>query len=367
MTAAYLYVHDLRASGVVRNALALAARLAETRPTTLVAGCGGGFFLEAARAGAAPLVSLAEQPVGRIGAAWRLRRWLAAQPPGVLLSMGNLGHSSVWLASRGDRRHPRIYRISNEVSRDDGARNWLRTLRLRLLLDDATQVAAAGATLAQAPAIARRIAAGRAVAIANGVDRAHAAAGAAAAAPHPWLEKPVPVVLGIGRLSPQKDFDLLIEGVARARATRRLRLAVIGEGSAAERARLTALADARGLGADFLLAGSSDNVFAWLARAAVFCLSSRYEGSSMALLEALAVNTPIVAAREAGDAAQVLGDGRYGLLFDGRDPAALAAALLRQAGPEAVLPGDRADAYGPSLDSYVALVDRVQGRAGTQR
>jgi hypothetical protein len=56
----------------------------------------------------------------------------------------------------------------------------------------------------------------------------------------------------------------------------------------------------------------------------------------------------------------VLEEGRYGLLFDGQDPDALAATLLAQV-EAPVRPGDRALAYDLSLtnDAYAALIVEV--------
>ena len=71
----YLYVHDLRSSGVVRNALDFAKRLSQDHPTTLVAGYGQGFFAEEAVRGPFRLKILA----GREGA---LGRGVAAPPRG---------------------------------------------------------------------------------------------------------------------------------------------------------------------------------------------------------------------------------------------------------------------------------------------
>lgn len=358
----YLYVHDLRSSGVVRNAIDFAKRLAADHPTTLVAGYGEGFFADEAARGPFALKVLApeEGALGRAMAALRLRAWLARQPAGALMSVGNMGHWTPYLACQGLGHIARIYCISNEVARDDGLRSRMRLAWMRLLTLDAARVVVVGRALRRLPLFARAIASGLAVELPNGVDNALAARLAQAPAPHPWLGEPVPVVLGIGRLRPQKNFDLLIAAAGRVRATRPLRLAIIGGGAAAERERLVGLANAAGLGDDFLLAGETDNVFAWLARSAVFALPSRWETSSLALLEALATGTPSVASELAGDAAMVLDDGRYGLLFDGHDPDALARALLAQI-ETPVRPGDRARAYDLSLtnDAYARLVADV--------
>lgn len=357
-----IYVHDLRSSGVVRDAMMLADHCAERHDTTLVAGHGEGFFREAAAQGRHRLAILKDRPspaASRITAAQPLRRWLRGQPPGVLLSMGNHGHATAYLACRGLGHVGRVYRISNEVTRGDGLRGVLRMHWMERLVADAARIAVVGATLRRAPILARAIERGDAVEIPSGVDVDQARALARAPSPHPWFDEDVPVILGIGRLRPQKNFDLLIEAVGAARAERRLRLAILGGGSGDERARLEQCAVRAGLGEDFLLAGESANVFAWAARAGVFVLPSRWEGSSVALLEAMAVGVPVIASRLAGDAAQVLDEGRHGLLVGGDDRTELARAILVQLSGYAVRPGDRACSYGLPGDAYLGLVEAV--------
>ncbi|KQX20908.1 MULTISPECIES: glycosyltransferase [unclassified Sphingomonas] len=361
-----IYVHDLRSSGVVRDAMMLADHCAGRHDTTLVAGHGEGFFREAAGQGRYRLAILKDRPspaASRITAAQPLRRWLRGQPPGVLLSMGNHGHATAYLACRGLGHVGRVYRISNEVTRGDGLRGALRMHWMERLIADAARIAIVGATLRRAPMLARAIERGHAVEIPSGVDVDQARALALAPSPHPWFDEDVPVVLGIGRLRPQKNFALLIEAVGAARAERRLRLAILGSGSGSgsgdERARLEDCAARAGLGEDFLLAGESANVFAWAARAGVFVLPSRWEGSSVALLEAMAVGAPVIASRRAGDAAQVLDEGRHGLLVGGEDRSELARAILVQLSGYAVRPGDRACAYGLPGGTYLDLVEAV--------
>lgn len=94
-----------------------------------------------------------------------------------------------------------------------------------------------------------------------------------------------------------------------------------------------------------LFAGETGNVFAWLKRADLFALASHWEGSSTALLEALAVGTPVVATRQAGDARFVLDEGKHGALADAGDPASIAAAIIAQLGPNPDTPGDRVEQY----------------------
>lgn len=356
------YVHDLRTSGVLRDTMMVAQHTAERHDTTVVAGHGDGFFREEAERGGYRLEILRPSARGiapKLGAVPSLRHWLRRQPPGVLVSMGNLGHATPWLAARGLDHVSRIYRISNEVSRGDGLRGVMRALWMGLLVADAARIALVGSALRRYPLFGRALEAGRAVEVASGVDCQRANALARAPSPHGWFGEDIPVVLGIGRLRPQKNFDVLIDAVGRIARLRPIRLIIVGGGTQAERARLERLVASAGLAGNFLLAGETDNVFAWAARAAVFALPSRWEGSSLALLEALAVGTPVVASVLAGDAADVLGHGRYGLLFDGDDAGALAAAIMIQMSDRAVRPGDRALDYGLTFKDYAELIDDV--------
>lgn len=356
-----VYVHDLRSSGVVRNAIDHARRIARDHPTTLVAGYDVGLFREEAASGGFALLTLAGSPgiLPRPAAAWRLRRWLGAQPPSVLMSPGNMGHPTCYWATRGLGHVRRVYCISNEITRDDGLRSAVRLRWMAMLARDAARLVLVGTAHRRVGLFARALREGRALEIPNGVDAATARGLASQPAPHPWLEEAVPVVVTIGRLRPQKNIDVLIEAAARARGRRRLRLAVIGGGAPAERDRLNGLAARTGLGDDFLLAGETDNVFAWLARATVFALPSRWEGSSIALLEALTVGVPVIAARSAGDAAAVLEEGRHGLLFDGGDAEALAQALLVQTSDHPLRPTEWQGDGQVGIEAYARTIDDV--------
>ncbi|RVT89733.1 glycosyltransferase [Sphingomonas crocodyli] len=362
MTDIIIYVHDLRSSGVVRDAIRLADHCAERHRVTLVAGHGDGFFREAAGQGRHDFVALCEgcrSPVAmKLHAAAAFRRWLAGRRPSLIVSMGNMGHATPFLACLGSRRHARVYRISNEIARGDGLRGALRTIWMKTLIADAVSVPLVGAALARNPIFAEALADGRAVEMRSGVDLAEARDKAKAPSPHRWLDEDVPVVLAIGRLRPQKNHELLI--AAMARIDRPARLVILGGGSEEERARYTTLAATAGLSDDrFLLAGETDNVFAWLSRAQLFALPSRWEGSSVALIEAMAVGTPIVASTLAGDAGVVLDNGRYGRLFGGEDPDALARAVEDQLSDRVIRPGDRASAYGSPDDAYRALFEQL--------
>jgi glycosyltransferase involved in cell wall biosynthesis len=147
-----------------------------------------------------------------------------------------------------------------------------------------------------------------------------------APAPHPWLARgDAPVIMGVGRLHPQKDFASLIRAFAAVHHARPCRLIILGEGE--ERARLEALANRLDVGPAVSLPGFVTNPYAYLARASVFVLSSAWEGSPNALAEALAVGTPVVATDCPSGPRELLAEGRYGPLVPVGDVDRLALAI----------------------------------------
>lgn len=152
---------------------------------------------------------------------------------------------------------------------------------------------------------------------------------AAEAAPHHWLAEAggSPVIVGAGRLVPQKNFPLLLRAFAKLRAQRPVRLLILGEGK--ERPSLEALAVQLGIQEDVALPGFAANPYAALARAALFVLSSDWEGLPTVLIEALACGCPVVSTDCPSGPAEILEGGRYGELVRAGDADALASAMGR--------------------------------------
>ena len=134
-----------------------------------------------------------------------------------------------------------------------------------------------------------------------------------------------PIVLGIGRLSAQKDFSTLILAFARTIKTVPAKLLILGDGE--ERGALEALIRSSGLDQHVAMPGFVENPFAYLKQAAVFVLSSRYEGLPNALLQALAVGAPVVATDCPSGPSEILESGRLGRLVPVGDVEAMAAAI----------------------------------------
>ena len=99
-----------------------------------------------------------------------------------------------------------------------------------------------------------------------------------------------------------------------------MRLLILGEGE--ERPRLESLVAELGLGDCVALPGFGANPYAYLVRAAVFVLSSISEALPTALIEAMAVGTPVVATDCKCGPREILQDGRFGALVPVGDVAA---------------------------------------------
>ena len=144
---------------------------------------------------------------------------------------------------------------------------------------------------------------------------------------HPWFsDGGAPIVLGVGRLSYQKNFALLIDAVAKARSQRPVRLMILGEGE--DRDALVQRADEAGLGDDFALPGFDPNPYAAMANAAVFALSSRFEGLPTVLIEALYCGTSVVSTNCPAGPEEILRGGEFGRLVPVDEPDPLAHAIL---------------------------------------
>ena len=143
---------------------------------------------------------------------------------------------------------------------------------------------------------------------------------------HAWFVSGAPpVIIAVGRLAEQKDFPTLLQAFAQVRAQRQARLLILGEGRM--RGELTALGRALGIAEDISLHGFTSNPFAYMARAAVFVLSSTYEGLGNVLIEALACGCPVVSTDCPSGPAEILENGQYGRLVPVGDPAAMAQAI----------------------------------------
>lgn len=149
-----------------------------------------------------------------------------------------------------------------------------------------------------------------------------------------------PLILTVGHLVELKGNHIVIDAVARLRAEgTAVMLAIVGDG--AERRRLEAQVAALGLADSVRFAGAVANadLALWYAAADALVLASSREGWPNVLTECLACGTPVIASR-IPSTPEIVRDPVAGILFEPREPAALAVAIRsilgRVAAPAAV-------------------------------
>ena len=132
---------------------------------------------------------------------------------------------------------------------------------------------------------------------------------------HPWFGGGEPaVILTVLREGPQKDWATLVETFGHVRRMIPARLAILGRLSEAYRGELMALAGTLGVAGEIAFLGFDENPFRYMRRAALFVLSSRYEGLPNVLIEAMACGTPVVSTDAPFGPAEILEGGRWGRL-----------------------------------------------------
>jgi CDP-glycerol glycerophosphotransferase (TagB/SpsB family)/glycosyltransferase involved in cell wall biosynthesis len=149
------------------------------------------------------------------------------------------------------------------------------------------------------------------------------------------------VFVAVGRLSPEKNHQRLLEAFSIAHRTHpEIRLVVVGDGPL--RADLTARSSRLGLDGLVLFAGQLRNPWAIMAAAQCFVLSSDYEGQPMVILEARTLGLPVVST-SFDSVGSAVGDGE-GLVVE-RSAPALGAGMVAAAEGRVPRPGFDPVAY----------------------
>jgi glycosyltransferase involved in cell wall biosynthesis len=357
-----LFLPTLDDGGAERVMLQLAASFrARGRDVDLVVGIPGG-----------PLDSQVPASVRRVDLAAsrtlralpRLVAYLHRERPAALLS--TLEHSNlvaVWGRALAQGRTRVVLREANVVRPAAGQRPRERVQRalMRGFYRRADAIVAVSAGVAESVVRELRIHPERVHTIYNPVVTDALSAQAAAPLDDPWFRPgEPPVVLGVGRLAPQKDFPTLLRAFAAVRARTPARLVVLGEG--AERAALERLARELGVAGDVRLPGFDHNPFRWMSRATVFALSSRFEGLPGALIQAMACGCRVLSTDCPGGSREILQGGALCPLVPVGDAAAIAAAIDRllndaaRTGARAIYPLERFTERA-AVDQYLSLLD----------
>lgn len=143
---------------------------------------------------------------------------------------------------------------------------------------------------------------------------------------HLWFgDRHLPVILGAGRLTVQKDFATLIRAFARVRQQIPSRLVILGDGALKDE--LQALAESLRVAEFVDFIGFQANPYKFMRAADLFVLSSRWEGSPNVLTEAIAQGTPVVSTDCPSGPVELLQRGKYGHLVPVGDDETLATAM----------------------------------------
>ncbi|SEJ33203.1 Glycosyltransferase involved in cell wall bisynthesis [Dyadobacter sp. SG02] len=129
-------------------------------------------------------------------------------------------------------------------------------------------------------------------------------------------ENPSKTVISVGRLTFQKGYDMLMDAWAGlpAELRKEWKLLIIGDGE--DKPTLENKMTALGIHDSVELVGATKAVFSYFEKAAIFCLSSRFEGLPMVLLEALAFHLPIVSFDCDTGPAELIENGQNGILVE---------------------------------------------------
>lgn len=263
-----------------------------------------------------------------------LARYLRRTRPAVLLAAKDRAGKAALLARRLARTSTRlVIRIGTTVSAALEGRSrlkrWSWFMSMRRFYPRADAIVAVSQGVADDITGITGLAAPKLQVIPNPVVTPELDVRAAEPVDHPWFAKrdDSPIIIGAGRFTRQKDFPTLLRAFARVRTGRACRLMLLGDGR--EREACRELARTLGVENDVALPGFVSNPSAYMAKAQLFVLSSRWEGSPNVLTEALALGVPVAATDCPSGPREILRDGEYGPLVAVGDSDALAAAMER--------------------------------------
>jgi glycosyltransferase involved in cell wall biosynthesis len=289
-------------------------------------------------------VRLVDLEAGRIIASLLpLVRYLrSARPAAMLVALAPtncIATAARWLAGAGDMRLilAEHNSLTSSLKRSPDPRDRVLPLLMRLCYPRADAVIAVSTgvadDLAQGIGLDRR----RIEVIYNPVVTPAFDARASGQPDSHWFDDgQPPVILSVGRLTAQKDFQTLIRAFARVRGKQCARLMILGEGE--DRPHLESLVRKLGLVGDVAMPGFVADPLSYMRRSRAFVLSSRWEGLPTVLIEAMACGTPVISTDCPSGPSEILEAGRWGCLVPIGDDEAMAIAIdgvLRGGGPDA--------------------------------
>jgi glycosyltransferase involved in cell wall biosynthesis len=359
------FLPSLRGGGAERVMVNLAVGITERGlPVDLVLAAAEGTFLSQLP----PAVRVVDLRAGRVlPSVGPLTRYLRRERPRALVS--SMSHANVvalWAARLAGRTTPVLATVHNTMSVSTARQGRLAAAlwphALRIFYPWASSVIAVSRGAADDFARSSGFPRERVEVVYNPVIMPDSVVRAREVPDHPWFAPgQAPVILGVGRLTPQKDFPTLVRAFSEVRRRRAARLVILGEGEG--KAELDGLANELGVKEDMALLGFQKNALSYMSHSAVFVLSSAWEGLPTVLIEALAAGTRVVSTDCPSGPREILQDGRLGALVPVGDASALASAILetleRPANhvPDEALHSFTRDA---AVDHYLHLIENAR-------
>lgn len=236
------------------------------------------------------------KPIDNLKAVWRFKKWIDSEKPDVVLSAWSVPNIFTAETLRWTKHKPKwVARIANDPTKQElGLYGRWAAMSYR----KADKIICVANGLKDTFVEKYPFCADKTDVLSNAVDSEMINN---KANEHVILEPKIQaaidnnrqIIMAVGRLEPQKRFDLLIEAHSKLDSSNRPLLVIMGEGSL--RGELESQIKEKQTTDDVLLPGFVENPHARLKHATVFVLCSDYEGMSNALLEAQALGLPTIA------------------------------------------------------------------------
>jgi len=357
-----IYLHDLSGGGVERQSLIIAEEFRRHgADVTLVVHRLRGQLLDQVPS-SLRIIDLASPRT--LSDVPRLVRLLRTEQPDILLANVDLNNIAALLAKAiAFSRTKTVICQHNPISAGQVQDNWMYRyvgLAYRLLRPLIDYAVAVSAGVANELVALGAVSTERGTTINNPVGGPDFQKRCDEPVEHPWFDQPGhPVFVTAGRLVPEKDHETMLRALAIHRRTCDSRLIILGTGTMC--AELKSLVDRLGLTDAVDFQGFHSNVLPFFRRADAFLLSSICEGFGNVIVEALGCGTPVISTRCEHGPAEILDDGRFGVLVEPHNPEAMAAAMnqvatLRQRFPADLLRHRALDfSYTACASRYMAL------------
>jgi glycosyltransferase involved in cell wall biosynthesis len=358
-----IYMHDLRAGGAERQSLIIAEEFRRYGvDVTLVLHRLEGDLIDKVPAGLRIVELRGSRTLMDVP---RLAHFLRTEKPDILLSNVDLNNVAALLAKAISFSSSRVVICQhNPISTSFVLEsNWMYRylgVSYRILSPLITSAVAVSEGVAAELARVTGLQSERVFTINNPVVGPDFEARCEEPADHPWFEQPrLPTFVTAGRMVTHKDQETMIRALAIHRRRFDSRLVILGTGPLDQQ--LRELVAQLGLEQAVDFAGFRSNVLPYIRQADAFLLSSRCEGFGNVIVEALGCGTPVIATRCEYGPAEILDEGRYGVLVETRNPAAMAGAMdqvatLRDRFPAAMLRQRAGEfSYAACASRYMAL------------